>query len=170
MGWPGMNSVPSGTVTSATKCALLVHGPGGVGLGVPVAREMAGVPFSASVAAVSSVGVGSSVSVGIGVLVMTGSTGAVGEAANPAASVAALAQARVVIGEERAALGDDFQGGADVDQVADLGDALVVHDVELGLAEGRGDLVLGHAHAGAGAGHVRALFNGLDAAHVQPDR
>ena len=32
--------------------------------------------------------------------------------------LAALAQARVVVGEERAALGDDLERGADVDQVA----------------------------------------------------
>src|SRR5579859_1515967 len=46
MGWPGWNWVPSGTVTSATKRALLVQAPPGVGLGVPVASERAGVSLA----------------------------------------------------------------------------------------------------------------------------
>src|SRR5258708_37231318 len=48
--------------------------------------------------------------------------------------LAALAQAGLIVREERAALGNDLEGGAGVDQVAHLLDAFVVHDIELGLA------------------------------------
>src|SRR5690606_38705678 len=47
----------------------------------------------------------------------------------------------------------------EVDEVAGPGDALVEHDVELGLAEGRGDLVLHHAGAGAVADGDVALLD-----------
>ena len=50
------------------------------------------------------------------------------------------------------------------------GDAFVVHDVELGGAEGRGDLVLDHTHAGAVADDLGAELDGLDAAHIQAHR
>ena len=63
-----------------------------------------------------------------------------------------LTEADVAVGVEGAALGDDVEAGGQVDQVAGAGDAFVVHDVELGGAEGRGDLVLDHFDADPGAG------------------
>jgi hypothetical protein len=47
------------------------------------------------------------------------------------------------------------------------GDALIVHDVELALGEGRGDLVLLDLDTGAVADDVVTGFDGLDAADVQ---
>src|SRR3972149_3146848 len=49
--------------------------------------------------------------------------------------LAALAQFRLAVGEERTALGDDLQLGADVENVAGLADALIIHDVEFGFAD-----------------------------------
>ena len=55
----------------------------------------------------------------------------------------------------------------EIEQRADGGDALVVHDVELGLGEGRRDLVLHHLHAGAVAGDgAVGLLDRADAADV----
>jgi hypothetical protein len=53
---------------------------------------------------------------------------------------------------------------------AALGDALVVHDVELGHPERWGDLVLDHLDPGAAADDVGALLDLLDAANVEPNR
>ncbi len=50
------------------------------------------------------------------------------------------------------------------------GDALAVHDVELGLLERRRDLVLHDLDAGAVTHHVGAVLQALDATHVEPDR
>ncbi len=55
---------------------------------------------------------------------------------------------------------------AHVDQAALAADALAVEDVELGLLEGRRDLVLDHLAAGAVADRFRAVLEGLDAADV----
>src|SRR5688500_20137583 len=49
--------------------------------------------------------------------------------------LAALAEAHVAVGEPGAGLLDDLVLDADVDQLAGLGDALAVADVELRLAE-----------------------------------
>ena len=57
-----------------------------------------------------------------------------------------------------------------VDQAALAGDAQPVDDVELGLFERRGELVLDDLDAGAVAHRVGAVLEGLDAADVQADR
>ena len=53
-----------------------------------------------------------------------------------------LADAFVLIGVPGAALVDDFLGRGEIEQIAGLGDALAVDDVEFGLLEGRGDFIL----------------------------
>src|SRR4029077_11834039 len=79
----------------------------------------------------------------------------------------ALAQALVAKAVEGATLAQDAEIGADVHDVADAADALVEHDVELGDAERRRDLVLDDLHAHAVADHVHALLDRLDAPDLQ---
>src|SRR5204862_4187811 len=81
--------------------------------------------------------------------------------------VAALAQALVAVGEERAGLGDDVVLDAEVDQAARGGDALAELDVELRLAERRRDLVLDDLDAHAVADRLRAVLERLDTADVE---
>ena len=57
--------------------------------------------------------------------------------------LATLAEEKVVVAEVRAALVDNVLFDGQVQHVARLGNAVIVHDVELGDSEGRGDLVLG---------------------------
>src|SRR5581483_9710912 len=64
----------------------------------------------------------------------------------------------------------DAHVDAHVDDRALAADALAVHDVELGLAERRSDLVLDYLHPGAVADHLDAVLDGLDAADVEPHR
>ena len=52
--------------------------------------------------------------------------------------LAALAEALAVVGEPGAGLLDDAGLDAEIDELADLGDALAVHDVELDLLERAG--------------------------------
>src|SRR4051794_24741352 len=59
---------------------------------------------------------------------------------------------------------------ADVDQPALAAEALAPEDVELGLLERRGDLVLDDLDPGAAADGVGALLEGLDATDVEADR
>ena len=59
---------------------------------------------------------------------------------------------------------------AEVEQLALERDALVVEDVELGLAERRRDLVLHHLDPRAVADHLLALLDGGDAADVEAHR
>src|SRR5581483_9605558 len=61
----------------------------------------------------------------------------------------------------------DAHVDAHVDDRALAADALAVHDVELGLLERRGDLVLDHLDARAVADHLDAVLDGLDAADVE---
>ena len=56
---------------------------------------------------------------------------------------------------------------AEIEQAARGRDPLAELDVELGLAEGRRDLVLDDLHADAVADRLGALLEGLDAADVQ---
>ena len=84
--------------------------------------------------------------------------------------LASLAQPRLAVREEGARLLDQPQLDGQVEQAALLGDALVVHDVELGHAERRRDLVLDHLDLDAAAHDVRALLDGVDPPHVQPHR
>src|SRR3954469_23141156 len=58
----------------------------------------------------------------------------------------------------------------DVDQAALAAEALAPEDVELGLLERRGHLVLDDLDPRAAADRVGALLEGLDAADVQADR
>src|SRR5690606_1874688 len=58
--------------------------------------------------------------------------------------LAPLPEPLAVVGEPGARLLDDAALDPEVEQLAGLGDALAVHDVELDLAERRGELVLDH--------------------------
>ena len=84
--------------------------------------------------------------------------------------LAALAEALPAVGEPRPALLDDLVLDGNVDEVALAGHPLAVHDVELGLAEGRRHLVLHDLDAGAVADHVLAVLDGANAANVDADR
>ena len=72
--------------------------------------------------------------------------------------ITALAQALFAHIEPGARLLDKAKLQAHVHQLADLGDALAVHNIELGLLEGRCDLVLDHLGAGAAADEGGAVF------------
>src|SRR5262249_8321068 len=64
---------------------------------------------------------------------------------------------------------NDAAVGGEVEEVAGGGDALVVHNVELGVLEGRGDLVLDDAGAGAAAHGLLALLDRAGAADGDAD-
>src|SRR5277367_1040591 len=83
--------------------------------------------------------------------------------------LAALADALAVVGEPGAGLFHDAGLDAEIDQLAGLGDALAVHDVELDLFERRRQLVLHHLDAGLIADHLVALLDGADAADIEAD-
>jgi len=86
-------------------------------------------------------------------------------------------EARLLVEELRgctlpvvAVLGNhDYESG-EVEEVAGERDALGVHDVELGVAEGRGDLVLDDLHPRPVAGDLDAVLDRLDAPDVEPHR
>jgi len=80
--------------------------------------------------------------------------------------LAPLPQRTFVVAEERAALFHQADLDGDVEHAALAADAIGIHHVELGLLEGRGDLVLGHAHPGAVADHLAALLDALHTADV----
>src|SRR5690348_1141532 len=82
----------------------------------------------------------------------------------------ALTELVALVGVPSAGLADDPLLDTDVDQATLAGDALAVHDVELGLLERRRDLVLHDLDPGPVADHVGAVLEGLDAAYVQTDR
>src|SRR5215813_2674697 len=84
--------------------------------------------------------------------------------------LATLADALAVVGEPGARLLDHAGLDAEVDDLAHLGDALAVHDVELDLLERRRQLVLHHLDAGLVADHLVALLDHADAADVEPYR
>src|SRR5690606_39846198 len=81
----------------------------------------------------------------------------------------ALADALVAVGVPGARLLDDAGLHAEVDELARLGDALAVHDVELDLLEGRCDLVLHHLHARRVAHDLLAVLDCAAAPDVEPD-
>src|SRR6185437_6555486 len=83
---------------------------------------------------------------------------------------AALADALALVRIPRARLFDQILLGGQIHQVAGVGDALAVHDVELGFAEGRRDLVLHDFGAGAVADDGVAVLDGGDAADIDADR
>src|SRR5262249_37564196 len=73
-----------------------------------------------------------------------------------------------VVTEERAALVNDTEFDAQVNDLARFADAAFKeHDVEFSFAERRGHLVLGHAHFGAVANGVATLLDALDTADVE---
>src|SRR6478736_6222803 len=84
--------------------------------------------------------------------------------------VAPLAETQIAVGVPGAALDDEFVLDAEVDELAVLRDPLAVVDVELGLAEGGGHLVLGHLHLHPRAGHLLAVLDGGDAPDVDAHR
>src|SRR5262245_27553695 len=84
--------------------------------------------------------------------------------------LATLAQALAAVREPRAGLLDDALVDGQVEQVAGPRNALAVHHVELGLAEGRSHLVLDDLHAGAAADDHVAVLDAGDAADVHPHR
>ena len=53
-----------------------------------------------------------------------------------------------------------------VDQIAFLGDALAINNVEFRFVEGGGNLILDDFEAGAIAGYFIAIFNGTDASNI----
>src|SRR5699024_3345412 len=75
----------------------------------------------------------------------------------------ALAQLITVIGEPGAGLADDAVVDAHIDEAALAGDPVPVEDVELGLLERRGDLVLHDLRACPVADRVLTLLEGFDA-------
>src|SRR5262249_12795509 len=81
--------------------------------------------------------------------------------------LAPLADALAVVGEPGARLLDHAGLDAEVEDLAGLGDALALHDVELDLLERRGELVLDHLHPGLVADHLVALLDDADAADVE---
>src|SRR5215216_900441 len=84
--------------------------------------------------------------------------------------LAALAQPLAVIGEPGAGFFDDAGLDAEIEDLAHLGDAFAIHDVELDLLERRRQLVLHHLDAGLVADHFVAFLDGADAADVEADR
>src|SRR5438552_15570524 len=79
---------------------------------------------------------------------------------------AALPDALATIAEPSTGFFDDVVQHAQIEHVAGAGDAFAVHDVELGLAEGGGSLVLDDFNFGARTDHAVALFDGGDAADI----
>src|SRR5262249_29653847 len=84
--------------------------------------------------------------------------------------LAALTETLVAEAEVRARLRDDLPLERRVEHGTLPRDPLAVDDVELGLLERRGDLVLRHLHAHAVAVRLDAVLERLDAADVEPDR
>src|SRR5690606_27633082 len=82
----------------------------------------------------------------------------------------ALAELVALVGVPGARLAQDSLIDAQVDERSLARDTVTVEDVELGLLERRGDLVLHDLHAGAVADRLAAVLQRLDAAHVEPDR
>ena len=73
------------------------------------------------------------------------------------------------IAEPGARLLDQAGLDAEVEDFADLADALAVHDVELDLLERRRDLVLDHLHPGGVADDIVAVLDLAGAADVEAD-
>src|SRR4051812_22503228 len=82
----------------------------------------------------------------------------------------ALADALAVIAEPGARLLDDTGLHAEIEQLADLADALAIHDVELDLAERRRELVLRHLHPGLVADGLVAVLDAADPPDLHADR
>src|SRR5207248_9009502 len=78
----------------------------------------------------------------------------------------ALANALALVAEPGAGFLHDIVDSGEVEHVAFARDAFAVHDVEFGLAEGRGGLVLHDLYFGARADDRVAIFDGGDAANI----
>src|SRR5579871_3314827 len=87
-----------------------------------------------------------------------------------ARGLAALADSLAAEGEPRSRLLDHIGLHAEVEQLAGLGNAVAVHDVEFDLLERRGDLVLDHLHARLVADHLVAVLDRADTTDVEADR
>src|SRR3974390_123459 len=83
---------------------------------------------------------------------------------------AALADAVALVAEPRTRLLHQVQVDRQVDEVAFMRDAFAVHDVELGLAERSGSLVLHDLYFSAIADDLIALFDGADTPDVDAHR
>ena len=83
--------------------------------------------------------------------------------------LAALADAIAVERVPGARFLDDAGLGTQIDQLARLGDADAVHDVELDLLERGCNLVLDHFDAGLVADRIFVVLDRADAADVEPD-
>src|SRR5262245_11882581 len=81
--------------------------------------------------------------------------------------VASLAQPLALVREPRAGLVDDLVLDADVDQLAEPRYSLAIHDVELGFAERRRDLVFDDFDFSAIPYDVLAVLDLRDAADVE---
>src|SRR6185295_15753333 len=84
--------------------------------------------------------------------------------------LAALAETLAVVGKPGAALLDDPLVDCEVEEVAGSRDAFSVHDVELGLAEGWGHLVLDDLHARSSSDDRVAVLDARDAPDVHSHR
>src|SRR5260221_13661575 len=84
--------------------------------------------------------------------------------------VASLADTLAVPGKPSAGLLDHSGLDAQIDDLADLGDAFAIHDVELDLAERRRDLVLDHLDPDVVADDLVAHLHRPGAAGVEANR
>src|SRR5205823_9897631 len=84
--------------------------------------------------------------------------------------VTTLADALALVGVPGAGLLDDPLLDAGVEHGAGLRDALAIHDVELGLAERRRQLVLHDLDLGAHPDRLRADLDRVLPSDVEPDR
>src|SRR5579864_456707 len=83
---------------------------------------------------------------------------------------AALTETLATVREPGPAFLDDAFVDGEIEEIARSGDAFAVHDVELGLAEGRRNLVFHDFHARASANHDVAILDARDAANVHAHR
>src|SRR5262249_34005370 len=84
--------------------------------------------------------------------------------------LAALTQAHLSVADPRAALFNELVFDGQVEQIALAADAMIKHKVELGLLEGRRNLILSPLDADARADILFAFLDGRDLADVQPNR
>src|SRR3974390_2665254 len=83
---------------------------------------------------------------------------------------AALSDAVALVAEPRTRLLHQVHVDRQVEEVAFMRDAFAVHNVELGLAEGRSGLVLHDLDLRTIADNLIALFDGADAANIDAHR
>ena len=83
--------------------------------------------------------------------------------------LASLAQAKLSIIDPGAALFDDLVLNRQIEEIALAADAVVVHEIELGLLERRGHLVLDDTHLDARADRLFAVLDAGDLADIETD-